>query len=207
MALKKINIGNELGRGWALFKPNMGTLIVAGLICVIVSLVTCGILGGPLMAGMYMVVMRFLKNDPQKPQAGDVFKGFDVFVQALLVIVFTIVIVAVLSVIPVIGQIAGLVVGAVSTWALMFVACGKLTAIDAFKKVFTLTQSGEFIWPLVFVVITNLISGLGAIACGIGVFFTIPLAICMDICCYETLFGGEPEPEVIDPIKVEPPTL
>ena len=205
MALKKIDIGNEIGRGWELFKANMGLLIVAGLICVLVGAVTCGLLVGPLMAGMYMVLRRLIKGDPVQPQAGDVFKGFDVFVQALLVIVLAFVIGMLLGMIPVIGQIAGFIVGAVSTWAIMFVAYEKCTAIDAFKKIFTLTQSGEFIMPLVFVVVVNLISGLGVLACGIGVFFTAPLSFCMNACCYETLFGGEPE--VIDPIRIEPPSL
>ena len=203
MALRKIDIGAELGKGWQLFRANMGVLVVAGVIAYIISLLTCGVLGGPLVAGMFLIAQRLLKNDPVKPQAGDVFKGFDVFVQALLVLVFAIVAVCIVGWIPFIGQLIALVVGPIMMWALVFVTYQKLTAIDAIKKVVEHTKNGEFTMPLLFALIANLISMLGALACGIGVFFTLPIGYCMIACCYETLFGDEPE--VIDPISIEPP--
>ena len=205
MPLTKIDIGAELGKGWRLFQPNMGLLIVASLIATLVSAVTCGILSGPLMAGMFLVVRRLIKNDPVKPQAGDVFKGFDYFVQALILIVLCLVVVFLLAMIPVIGQLAGLAVSAVMFWGIMFVTYQKLSAIDAFKKIFEYLKTGEFTLPLVFGIIVSVISSLGVIACVVGMFFTIPLGYCMMACCYETLFGGEPE--VIEPvIEVSPPS-
>ena len=203
MALKKIDIGNEIGRGWRLFQSNMGMLILAGVMLSVVASVTCFLLWGPLTAGMFLVARRLLKNDTDKPQAGDIFKGLDFFVQALLVSVIAAVAACVIGWIPVIGQLALLVIVAVATWAFMFVAYEKLTAIEAFKKVITLTQSGDLILPLVLVVIAGLIGGLGVIVCVVGVFFTIPITYCILACCYETLFSGEPE--VIDPIQIEPP--
>jgi hypothetical protein len=203
MPLKKIDIGADIGEGWRLFQANMGTLVLAGVIATVISAVTCGILSGALGAGMFLVIRRLLKNDPVKPQAGDVFKGLDVFVQSLLLIVLATVASLILCFIPVIGQVASLAVGAVLMWALMFVAYQKLTAVDALKKVFEYTKSGEFTLPLLFAVIASLIAGLGVVACGVGVFFTIPLAYCMLASCYETLFGGEPE--VIVPVSAETP--
>lgn len=205
MPLTKIDIGAELGKGWRLFQPNMGLLIVASLIATLVSAVTCGILSGPLMAGMFLVVRRLMKDDPVKPQPGDVFKGFDYFVQALIMIVLRLVVVFLLAMIPVIGQLAGLVVSAVMFWGIMFVTYQKLSAIDAFKKIFEYLKTGEFTLPLVFGIIASVISSLGVIACVVGMFFTIPLGYCMMACCYETLFGGEPE--VIEPVvEVSPPS-
>jgi hypothetical protein len=203
MALRTIDIGAELGNGWRLFQANMGTLVLAGVIATVVSAVTCGILGGPLAAGMFLVVRRLLKNDPVKPQAGDVFKGLDFFVQSLLLVIFAVVAGCILAWIPVVGQLAGIAIGAVMMWALAFVAYQKLTAVDALKKVFEHTKNGEFTVPLLFAVIASLISGLGVLACGVGIFFTIPLAYCMMACCYESLFGGEPE--VVEPIDIQPP--
>ncbi len=208
MALKKLDIGTELGRGWNLFKENMGVLIVASLIATLVSAVTCGILGGALTAGMFLIVQRLMRKDPIAPQAGDVFKGFDFFVQALILVVLAIVAACLLAVIPVVGQLAGLAVGAFMMWAMMFVVYQKLSATDAVKKVFEYTKTGEFTMPLIFALITNVISGLGAIACVVGVFFTIPIAYCMLASGYETLFGGEAEassPEVNVAPPSEPP--
>jgi len=208
--MKQIDIGAELEKGWNLFKPNMGILIVAGLIDTLVSVVTCLILAGPLSAGIFLIVRRLLENDPAKPQAGDVFKGLDLFVQALLVFLITMVcsmlISLVLTRIPVFGNLAGmalsLAVSSVMMWAMMFVAYEKRTATDALKKVFDALKTGEFTMPFIFGVIASLIANLGIFACGVGVFFTMPFAYCMMACCYQTLYGDEAyviEPQVIPP--------
>lgn len=181
----------------------MGVLIVGGILATVVSAVTCGLLAGPLMVGMLLIAQRLLKNDPVKPQAGDVFKGFDSFVQALLLSVIATVAIMVLSILPIIGQLAGLIVCAVMMWALVFIAYEKATAIDAIKKVFELAKSGSFTVPLVFAVIASLIGSLGAIVCVVGIFFTLPLTYCLMACCYATLFSGDPE--VIEPIKEQAP--
>jgi len=198
-----MEIGAEIGKGWRLFQADMGVLIVGGILATVVSAVTCGLLAGPLMVGMLLIAQRLLKNDPVKPQAGDVFKGFDSFVQALLLSVIATVAIMVLSILPIIGQLAGLIVCAVMMWALVFIAYEKATAIDAIKKVFELAKSGSFTVPLVFAVIASLIGSLGAILCVVGIFFTLPLTYCLMACCYATLFSGDPE--VIEPIKEQAP--
>lgn len=203
MAIGKMEIGAEIGKGWRLFQADMGVLIVGGILATVVSAVTCGLLAGPLMVGMLLIAQRLLKNDPVKPQAGDVFKGFDSFVQALLLSVIATVAIMVLSILPIIGQLAGLIVCAVMMWALVFIAYEKATAIDAIKKVFELAKSGSFTVPLVFAVIASLIGSLGAILCVVGIFFTLPLTYCLMACCYATLFSGDPE--VIEPIKEQAP--
>ena len=203
MPLTKIDIGAELGKGWRLFQPNMGLLIVAGVIATVVSVITCGLLGGPWMAGMVRVVRRLIQNDPVKPQAGDVFKGLDYFVQSLILVVLCMAVTFLLAMIPVIGQLAGVVVSAVLMWGLVFVTYQKLSAIDALKKIFEYLKTGEFTLPLVFGIISGIISSLGAVACLVGLVFTLPLGYCMMACCYETLFGSAPE--VVEPAKDAPP--
>ena len=204
MPLTKIDIGAEIGKGWKLFQPNMGVLILAGVLSLVVSAVTCGLLAGPLMAGMFLLVRRLLLDDPIKPQAGDIFKGFDFFVQSLIVVVLCMVAIFLLAMIPVLGQLAGFVISSLMMWAILFVAVQKLTAIDAFKKVFALLQSGDFTLPFIFGILSSLISGLGVIACFVGILFTLPFAYCMMTCCYETLFGCEPQ--VIEPEVIPPPS-
>ncbi|HNX35144.1 MAG TPA: hypothetical protein PKM57_10985 [Kiritimatiellia bacterium] len=203
MPLTRIDIGAELGKGWRLFQPNMGLLIVAGVIATVVSIITCGLLGGPLMAGMLLVVRRLIQNDPVKPQPGDVFKGLDYFVQSLILVVLCMAVTFLLAMIPVIGQLAGVVVSAVLMWGLVFVTYQKLSAIDALKQIFEYLKTGEFTLPLVFGIIAGIISSLGAVACLVGLVFTLPLGYCMMACCYETLFGSAPE--VIEPAKDAPP--
>lgn len=202
MALNKLDIGAELDKAWKLFRANMALLIIAGVIATLLSAVTFGILGGPMLVGLFLIIQRLLRNDPVKPQAGDIFKGFDAFVQSLILIVIAMVAIFLLAMIPVLGQLAGLFVGAVVMWAMMFVAFKQLTAVDAIKKVFAHLQSGEFTMPLLFAVLASLVAGVGVIACCIGVFFTIPIGYSMLVCGYETLFGRE-----ADRVAVEPPSV
>jgi hypothetical protein len=193
MALNKLDIGAEIGRGWKLFQPNMGLLIPAVLIGMLLSGFTLGLLSGPMMAGIFMIVQRLARNDPAKPQIGDLFKGFDVFAQSLLLVIIAVVGMFVLMMIPVIGQLAALLISAVLGWSMMLVADRKATAIDALKQVFSHIQTGAFTMPLLLAVVAWIISGLGALACGIGIFFTMPLAYCILGCAYETVFGSPPD--------------
>ncbi|MDD4017241.1 MAG: hypothetical protein PHV28_04780 [Kiritimatiellae bacterium] len=207
MALKQIDIGAELSKGWNVFKLNMGVLIVAGVIATLLTLVTCLVLSGPLSAGLFLVVRRLIQNDPVKPQAGDVFKGLDYFLQSFLLMlacfVVSLVCSLVLGIVPILGQLASIVLSlalnSLMMWALMFVAYEKRTAMEAVKKAVASLKAGEFTVPLLFGVLASLVSNVGMLACGVGVFFTIPIGYCMMACCYQTLYGDEAqviEPEV-----------
>ncbi len=222
MSDKQIDIGVELGKGWNLYKANMGLLVVAALIGMAVSGLTCGILGGPMSAGLFLLVRRLIQNDPVKPQAGDVFKGFDYFLQTFLVFILlgvaSLVLSMVLNVIPVLGQLASMVVslftGSIMMWAVLFVVHQKLTAIDAIKKIFEGLKSGSLMMPLVFSVIACFLSGLGVIACVVGVIFTAPFSYCCLANVYETLYGdggagdgagnGIPEAKAVEPEVIPP---
>lgn len=214
MADKQIDIGSELGKGWELFKANMGLLVIAGLIGMVISVLTCGILGGPMSAGLFLIVRRLIANDPVKPQAGDIFKGFDYFLQAFLVFILlgiaSFVLSLVLNVIPILGQLASIVIslfiGSVMMWGILFVVHQKLTAIDAIKKIFEGLKSGALMMPLVFGVIACFLSGLGVIACFVGLIFTAPFAYCCLGSVYETLYGDKTEEaKVVEPEVMPPP--
>jgi len=213
MTGRQLDIGYEFGRGWNLFKQNMSVLIIASLIGILLTLVTCTVLAGPLTAGMLLIVRRLILNDPVKPEAGDVLKGFDYFLQAfvycLLFIVSLFLVVLVLQVIPVLGQLAGLAVSlfaeAALMWGMMFVVFQKMTAIDALKKLVNGITSGELLMPLVLGLLTSLLNRAGGFACGVGALFTIPLGYCILVSAYETLFGdGTDAATAIDPEVIQP---
>ncbi len=210
MALKQIDIGAELSKGWNVFKLNMGVLVVAGVIATLVTLVTCLVLSGPLSAGLFLVIRRLIQNDPVKPQAGDVFKGLDYFLQSFLLMLFCFVVSLVcslvLGIVPILGQLVSialsLALNSLMMWSLMFVAYEKRTAVEAVKKAVASLKAGEFTVPLLFGALASLISHAGMFVCGVGVFFTIPIGYCMMACCYQTLYGDEAqrtEPEAVPP--------
>lgn len=205
MALAKVDIGSEFSRGWKLFKENMGLLVVAGLLAGLLTIVTCGLLSGPMTVGFFLVIQRLIKNDPVKPQAGDIFKGFDFFVQSLLLFIILLALGFLLGIIPVVGQIVGFLLGSLMMWGMMFVAYQKLSAMDALKKIYELAKTGDFTMPLVLGVIANLVAGLGVFACGVGALFTAPLAYCVMACCHQTLFADAAAPAPFQNSETPPP--
>jgi hypothetical protein len=73
-----LDIGLALKQAARLFVKDIGPLLVGALIAGALSILTVGILAGPLFAGLYgMVVGRV--RDGREPHVGDVFSGFDRF--------------------------------------------------------------------------------------------------------------------------------
>jgi len=181
---------------FALFKRQFGVLVVAGLIALVLSAVTFGILAGPLAAGLLLMVRRMLENDPQPPTAGDVFKGFEVFAPAFLVTLFfglAVWLAMLLLVVPLIGQVVFLAVcllaGPASVWALALVAYRRMGAVAAFGVVLQRVKAGNFWMPLVFALLAAIISGAGSAVCGVGIVVTMPFAACLIACGYRDAFG------------------
>lgn len=210
MAEIQLDIGKEFGRGWNLFSANMSVLIVAALIGLILSVVSCGVLSGPMTAGLVLMVKRLKDNEAVKPQAGDIFKGFDYFVQSILFflifILCSIVLVSVLGWVPVLGQLAcfaiALFAGAMMLWGILYVVYEKMTAIDALKKLIQGIGSGSLIMPLVFGLLASLLWQAGALACVVGLIFTYPFSICCVVSAYETVSNAGAVPEVTNEQKV-----
>ena len=73
-----LDIGLALKQGARLFINDIGPLIIAAIIAGLLSIVTLGILAGPLVAGLYGMVIGRVR-DGRQPRVGDVFDGFDRF--------------------------------------------------------------------------------------------------------------------------------
>lgn len=72
------DFGLTFKHGWRLFVKDLGVLIIGTILAVALSVLTIGILAGPLMGGLYgMVVGRV--RDGRTPHVGDVFDQFDRF--------------------------------------------------------------------------------------------------------------------------------
>ncbi len=73
-----LDVGLVFKQGWRLFVKDVGSLLIAALIAGVLSVVTLGILAGPMYAGLYgMVVARV--RDGRRPEVGDVFAGLGRF--------------------------------------------------------------------------------------------------------------------------------
>ena len=78
------DMGACLSAGWNGLKNNFVTHVVACVLVGVVSGFTSGLLTGPMMVG-YMRMVK-LEEEGGRAQIGDVFKGFDDFVPALVAV-------------------------------------------------------------------------------------------------------------------------
>ncbi|MGD8286723.1 MAG: hypothetical protein PVG08_21580, partial [Desulfobacterales bacterium] len=108
----QVKFGDWIERGFNLYKNNFGTLVLASILVVVLSTVTIGILAGPMLAGLALVILALLDKKSPTPDAGAVFKGFNYFLNSLLfVAVWGIAIFIgsiILGVIPLVGQLASI---------------------------------------------------------------------------------------------------
>jgi hypothetical protein len=72
-----MNVGRSLKDGWNLFLADIVPLVVGGLIFSILTPLTLGVLGGPLLAGLYGMALSRAR-DGRPAQIGDIFR-FDRF--------------------------------------------------------------------------------------------------------------------------------
>jgi len=104
----------------------------------------------------------------------------------------------VVGLVPCIGQLASIFVVFVAHAVLMF---GLFLIVDKRREfwpasVESFNKVKSNFWPFLgFSVVSNIIGSIGAIACGIGVIFTLPIQACILTVAYRDVFGGS-EPEV-----------
>ena len=190
-----VKFGDWIEGGFNLYKANFGTLVLGSVFVVVISAVTAGILAGPMLAGLVLVTLQLLDRKEPQPEAGKVFKGFDYFLQSFLFVIVwgigILIVSIILGVIPVLGQLASIAFVYAAQAFLMF---GMFLIVD--RQMDWLPASMESInivkanfWPFFGLsAVAGIIGSLGAIACGIGVVFTIPIQGCILALAYREVF-------------------
>lgn len=198
----EVKFGEWIEKGFNLYKENFGILVLASLIAVVLSAVTVGVLAGPMFAGVILITLGLLDKKEPKPEVGTLFKGFDYFLDSFLFVILwglaLFVVSIVVGLVPCIGQLASIFVVFVAHAVLMF---GLFLIVDKRREfwpasVESFNKVRPNFWPFLgFSVVSNIIGSIGAIACGIGVIFTLPIQACILTVAYRDVFGGS-EPEV-----------
>ncbi len=211
-----IRISDWLSKAWETFTKSVGVHIVLALIVGLGSVVTIGILAGPLMCGWYYVILRQLREPDYEPQIGDIGKGFEVFGQALLafilIVVGSVVVSFVLSAVPVLGDLLSIAAGWLIAACVLFVSPliidRNTGAIDAIKLSFEKVKPA--FWGFFgFAVLISVISGVGAAICGVGWLVAGPVTTIAVAVAYRDNFEEasviELEAPAAPPSPVEPP--
>ncbi|MEW5724027.1 MAG: hypothetical protein AB1896_13035, partial [Thermodesulfobacteriota bacterium] len=112
--MTEVKINEWLSEGFTLYKNNFGVLVVASILTVVLSGLTLGVLAGPLAAGLTLMCLRLYDKSGGPVQPGDVFKGFQFFLNAFLFMLVwflgLLIVGVILSLIPLLGTLAAPVV-------------------------------------------------------------------------------------------------
>jgi len=192
MGVFGLDIGKVISRSFDVLFKNVVVLAVAMFLAGLLGGVTFGILMGPMLAGMIIICLKLLRGETA--EIGDVFKGFDKFGPAFLLLLITYLAVGaiwlatiIFAFIPILGAIVvvllWLCLGIASPLLGAFVALALCGIVDknldlggAFKYGFDRIKTNPLeIWVLALVL--GILSYVGVIACGIGVYVTMPISI------------------------------
>ena len=197
----QVKFGEWIEKGFNLYKVNFGILVLASLIAGALSTVTLGVLAGPMMGGIILITLALFDKKEPKPEIGNLFKGFNYFLQTFLFVlvwgVAFLIASFILNMVPCVGQLAFICLVFAAQAFLMFalfLIVDKETdfwsaSVESFNKVKT-----NF-WPfLALSVVAGIIGFIGVIACVIGLVFTYPISFCILTVAYREVFGGAETP-------------
>lgn len=149
-----MDVGTALRDGWRIFVRDIGPLIVAGFIAVVLSGLTIGILGGPLYSGLIAMLLARVR-DGREPKIGDVFSRFDRFgtkVAAFYLLAIGIAVGIVLFIVP------GLYLAAIWLYVFPLIVDRGLGVGDALRESRRLANANGIGSHMVIVLVLGLIS-------------------------------------------------
>ena len=202
MANGKVDIGGWISEAFELYKANFALICVSTLVAVLLSVFTCGVLAGPMWAGLTLIVLRVSRKQEPAPQIGDLFKGFDFFLQSLLYVVVVFAASFVLGFIPMLGQVAPMLLMPLVMFSVCLIVDKKLEFWPAIQTSFEKAK-GEYVSLLVLWLVASLISAAGGLLCGVGAILTAPFAPIVTVVAYRHLFEGA-EAEAIPVVEAVP---
>ena len=194
----QVDVGNWIKDGFDLYKNNFGVLVLASLIAVILSGATLGILAGPMCAGIILITLKLYDNGDEKAEVGDLFKGFNFFLQSFLFIIvwgiLMFVVSGILCIIPFLGLFASIclqvAVSACLMFALFLIVDKQMDFWPASMESFNRVKP-DF-WPFLGLsLVAGILGYIGIILFGIGVFLTLPIYFCVVTVAYRKVFRGD----------------
>ncbi len=173
-------VQDTLAEAWRIFTSDFVLWIIAGLVMIVVSIVSLGILSGPMTVGFIELVERRRRGEPGS--ASDVFEGFSKFgasVIASLLILIGVLVGAIFLILP------GLLFGLAMVFTFHAIAIDDEDAMSAMGRSFEII-SENFTLAAVFLVIALVLSGIGG-AVIFGTLLTTPFTLLLLTLAYHRL--------------------
>jgi len=169
--MASVDLGNALSTGVNTFKANAVNHIIVFIVFSLVTNVSFGLLIGPMIVGYFKYLTK--EASGAKPEIGDLFKGFDQFVPALVagIVAFILIVIgSFLCIIP------GLLIAPLLPVALLLVARGEKDGIQALQKGWAFLKP-NLLMAAVSMVVIQIIGQIGIFACFVGLLVTGPIAM------------------------------
>ncbi|MCS6770659.1 MAG: hypothetical protein NZ740_01375 [Kiritimatiellae bacterium] len=191
----QIDISSVLRRGFELYRDHFLVLILSTLLATVLSVLTVGILAGPMIAGLSLIALGLIDRRDPPPDVGRLFQGFSFFVPSLIFVIAYLVVMFVgsfvLGLMPMIGGLLSTLYSMVISTFVMFAI---FNIVDRGADVAAaVQQSVEMVKANFWIffglyIIASVLSSLGVILCLIGIFLTLPLYPCWIAIAYRDLF-------------------
>jgi uncharacterized membrane protein len=186
-----VNIGRWISEGWNLVNKDLGFFAALTLVFLVISIVAGStvlglILLGPLQVGYFYILFQKLRGKPTS--IGDIGRGFDVFVAAMLMGILVAAFEAIgfiLCIIP------GFIVLAWYLFAPSFVLEKKMDFWQAMEASRLLVSQHLFEFVL-FIIVQILLILVGVLLCVVGVLVMLPVCMAATACAYRDLVGLNP---------------
>lgn len=182
-----IDVGKLFQRSWVLFQSKPVEHLVAGLIVIALSLLTLGVLFGPLSVGQIRMIEKQQRGET--PRIEDVFAGFSSFGPAFLasLILFLAVLVGALFLV-----LPGVFVGLAWGFAIWFVALEGATVSEALSGSWQLLKNHTVSVIVIFV----LLGAVNAVASSVvlATLLTAPLSMIFCTLAFQEMVGSDPDP-------------
>lgn len=200
-------------RGWETVTADPAAFILGMLIVVGLTIVTLGICGPPLSAGIYIMAMR--KHDGRPVRAGDVMEGFQYFGATWgLTLIILVPVMLAMGLIFGVAFLAGgggdmeealpflqlaiqlpasalsYLIGTAMMFAIPLIVDRNYGSIQALQESWEAVKP-QFWSYLGTFIIFSLIGGAGAIVCYVGILFTQPLFVACVIALYRSRFPAK----------------
>ena len=180
--------GRWVGMGWEIFKQDAGNFVLITLVALALSAVGNFVVAGPLLAGMFIAVRRRILEG--RTDLTDLFAGFNLFVDALLVYILTSIFELgslVLCIFPI------FIVAAIYLFPYLFVVDRRLSFWDAMESSRRLVMQ-DLLGHIGFVVLLVLLNLLGVMLFGVGLLVTIPVSVAAVTVAYQENVGFHHRP-------------
>ncbi len=182
-----MNLEKNLQKSIDLYLNNFGIIFLACLAVSILSVISLGILAGPLCGGLLILTLKILRNKPV--EFNEIFTHFDKFLPTFLVCLASGIGSLIVGNIPLIGVALGILlcpfILVMATIAVILVIEKDYPPFPALKEGLAFFKTDPLIiW--IYGLIASILSAIGAVAFGIGALLTIPFSVtCMAVAYHE----------------------